>query len=126
MKTFVGHHFEVMEVDKFQTKANSYEGICSFSVWSYWSLQVSKKRNPDEDICWVSGWNYVTLWISNKIEFFWRHLFILSLKLFKLRVSKKKNPYEDICWDTGRSYVISFKSKQLLMKTFVEPRFEVL
>ena len=28
MKTFLESQFEVMEVYEFQTKANSYEGIC--------------------------------------------------------------------------------------------------
>ena len=82
MKTFVESQFEVMLVCKFQTKANSYE-----------------------DICWASLWSYVSLWVSKKSEFLWRHLFILSLKLFKL---------------------MSFKEKRLLVNKFVESQFEVV
>ena len=51
MNKFVQSQFEVMLICGFQTKANSYEDICSFSVLSYISLRVSKKKNPDEDIC---------------------------------------------------------------------------
>ena len=82
MKTFVESQFEVMLVSKFQTKANSYE-----------------------DICWASLWSFVSLWVSKKSEFLWRHLFILSLKLFKFT---------------------SFKQNRILMKTFFEPQLEVM
>ena len=43
MKTFAGSQFEVMYVYEFQTKANSDEGICWITVWSYVSLRVSNK-----------------------------------------------------------------------------------
>ena len=82
MKTFVESQFEVMLVCKFQTKANSYE-----------------------DICWASLWSFVSLWVSKKSEFLWRHLFILSLKLFKFT---------------------SFKQNRILMKTFFESQLEVM
>ena len=81
MKTFVDHQFELMEVYEFQTKANFYEGIC-----------------------WVSVWSYLDLRLSNKIEFWSRHLLIVSLKLRKF---------------------MSFKPKRILMNTFVESQFEV-
>ena len=58
MKIFFESQFQVMWVYEFHTKGNS-----------------------SEDICWVSVWNYATLSVSNKSEFYWRHLFSLSLKL---------------------------------------------
>ena len=63
------------------------------------------KRNFSEDIFWVSIWSYISLWVSKKSEFLWRHLLSLSLKLCKF---------------------MSFKQKRILMKTFVEPHFEVM
>ena len=44
MHASVNSQFEVMYVYEFQTKANSYEDICSVSVWSYVSLPDSNKR----------------------------------------------------------------------------------
>ena len=67
MKTFVESQFEVIWVDEFQTKANSYEHIC-----------------------WVSVWTYVSLSLSNKSEFLWRHLLRLSLNLSKFMSFKQK------------------------------------
>ena len=43
MNKFVESQFEVMKVYKFQGKTNSYEYICSASVWSYVSLWISNK-----------------------------------------------------------------------------------
>ena len=60
MKTFFESQFRVMWVYEFHTKGNS-----------------------SEDICWVSVWHYATLSVSNKSEFYWRHLFSLSLKFCK-------------------------------------------
>ena len=95
IKTFVESQFEDMLIYQFQTRASSYEDICWASVWSYVNLWVSNKS-------WfvlVSVWSYLSLWFSNKIEFLWRHLLRLSLKLFMLR---------------------SFKQNLTLLNTFVE------
>ena len=67
MNKFVVSHFEVMQVYEFQKKPNSYEDICSVSVWSYVSLPVSNKR-----------------------EFLWRYLLSLSFKLSKFTNFKRK------------------------------------
>ena len=136
----------------FQTKANSYEGICWFSVCSY-----------------------LNLWGLNKSELLWRDLLCLSLKLPKFTSFKQKrilmktfvecqfedmyvndfqtkwNSYQDICWVSVWSCVsswlsnqskflrghllslslklckfMSFKQNQILMKKFVESHFEVM
>ena len=152
MNTFVESYFRVLWDYEFHTKENSAEDICWVSVWSCLCLWVSNKSeflcthllslslklfkftsfkqnlilmntfvesqfeviyvyefqtkaNSYEDICWVSVWSYVSLWLSNKSEFWWRHLLSLSLKLCKF---------------------MSFKQKRILMKTFVEPHFEVM
>ena len=145
MKTFVESQFEVITVYQFQTKPNSYEDICSVSVWSY-----------------------VSLCVSNKSGFLWRHFLRLCLEYCKFMSFKQKriimepyfrsqfevtkvyefqtkvNSYEDIFWVSVSSYVslwvsykreffwrhllrlslklcnfISFEQKQILMKTFV-------
>ena len=67
MTTFVDSQFQVISVYEFQTKANSYGGIC-----------------------WVSGWSYLCLWVSNKRKFLWRYLLSLSLKLYKFTSLKQK------------------------------------
>ena len=67
--------------------------------------EFQKTANSYEDICWVSVWIYKSLWVSHKSELFWRHLLSLRLKL---------------------SNFTSFKQKPILMKTFVEPQFEVI
>ena len=82
MKAFVASQFEVFYVYEFQTKANSHE-----------------------DICWVSVSSYISLWVSSKSDFFWRHLFSLTLELCKFT---------------------SFKQKWILMNTFVESQFGVI
>ena len=41
MKPFVESHFEVMMVNDFQTKANSYEKVCWPSIGGYVSLWIS-------------------------------------------------------------------------------------
>ena len=141
-----------MWVYEFHTRANFYGGICWFSVWSYLSLWISKKRG-----------------------FLWRHLLRLSLELLKftslkqmriftntlvdsqfevMRVSQfqtKANCYEDIClvsvwtflrlwlWNQSkfsRRHLLSlsfklckfmtFQQKRILMKTFVECQFEII
>ena len=151
MNTFVELRSEFMEVYEFQTKANSYEHICWFSVWSYVSLRD-----------------------SNQSEFWWRHLLSLSLKLSRFTTLKqnriliktfvesqfevmlvyvfqtKVDSYEDISWTSVWSCVrlwvsnqseffwrhflslslklyifMSSKRKRILMKTFVESHFEV-
>ena len=141
-----------MWVYEFHTKANFYGGICWFSVWSYLSLWVSKKRgflwrhlltltlellkftsfkkmriftktfvepqfevmwvsefqtkaNCDEDICLVSLWSFLRLWVWNQSKFSRRHLLSLSFKLCKF---------------------MTFKQKQILVKTFVESQFEII
>ena len=58
-----------------------------------------------EGICWVSVSSFLRLWVSNLSKFSWRHLLSLSFKLCKF---------------------MSFKQKRILMKTFVEPQFEVI
>ena len=58
-----------------------------------------------ENICWALVWSYVSWWVSNKSGFLWRHSLSLSLKLSKFT---------------------SFKQKRILMKTFVDPQFEVM
>ena len=152
MKTFVESQFEVIEVDDFQTKLNSYEHIC-----------------------WVSGWSYVSLWVSNKIELLWRHLVSLSLKLCKFMrfnpkqirmktfvksqfecmlvcdFQRKANSSEDISWASVWSYLslwvskkskflwghllslslklckfMSFKEKRILTKTYFRSQFELI
>ena len=152
MKTFFESQIEVIYVYEFQTKANSYEGICWASVWSYLSLRV-----------------------SNKIYFLWTHLLSLSLKLCKFMSFKPKrllmktfvesqfeviyvyefqtkaNSDGDICWASVWTYVslwvsnksqylprhildlslklrkfMSFKSKWILLKTFFGSQFEVM
>ena len=82
MNTFVESHFEVMQVYEFQTKTNSYE-----------------------DIWWLSVWSYVSLRVSKKSEFWWRHLFSVSLKL---------------------SRFTSFKQNRILTNAFVQSQFEVM
>ena len=67
--------------------------------------EFQKTANSYEDICWVSVSTYKSLWVSHKSEFFWRHFLSLRLKL---------------------SNFTSFKQKPILMKTFVEPQFEVI
>ena len=66
--------------------------------------EFQTKGNSDEDICWDSVWGYVTLWVANKSELFWIHLFSLSFRFFTF---------------------MSFKSEQILTKTFVESQFQV-
>ena len=68
MKTFVEDQFEVMYVYEFQTKANSHEGICCVSVWSYLSWRA-----------------------LNKGEFLWTYLLSLSLNLCKFMSFKPKS-----------------------------------
>ena len=67
MKTFVQCQFEVITVYEFQAKPNSYERICSVSVWSYVSLSV-----------------------SNKSGILWRYFLRLSLELCKFMSFKLK------------------------------------
>ena len=152
MKTFVESQFQVILVYGFQTKADPYKDIAWASVWSFLSLWVSNKSkslwryflrlssklcefmsvkqrrivmktfvdsqfevfyvyefqskaNSHEDICRNSVSSLVSLWLWNKSEFLWRHLVSLSFKLFKFR---------------------SFKENLLLIRTFVEPQFEIL
>ena len=151
-KTFLRSQFKVTKVYVFQTKANSCEGIC-----------------------WASVWSYVNLWVWNKSEFLWRHLLSLSLNLCKFMTFKQKwivmktffesqfeviyvyefqtkaNSYEDICSVSVWIYLslrvsnkseffwrrflrlslklcnfISFKQKRILMKTFAVSQFEVM
>ena len=94
-----------MWVYEFHTKANFYGGISWFSVWSYLSLWVSKKRG-----------------------FWWRRLLTLSLELLKFTSFKK-------CEFLRRHFLslslklwefMSFKQKRILMKTFLEPQFQVM
>ena len=105
MNKYVESQFEIMYVYEFPRKANYFEDNFWVSDWSYLSLRVSKNLNPDEDICgrWVRS--YVSLWVSTKIELLWRNLFSLSLKLSKF---------------------MSFKPKQIRIKTFMESQFEVM
>ena len=152
LKTFVESEFEIRYLYEFHTKANSYEDIFWISVWSYVSLWVSNKSefwwrhllsfsfklskstsfkqnliviptfvesqfkvmwvfgfqtkaDSYEDICWASVLSYVSLWVSNKSHLLWRHLLSLSFKFFTF---------------------MSFKPKQILMKTFVESQFQVM
>ena len=152
LKAFVESQFEIRYLYEFQTKANSYEHICWVSVWSYVSLLVSNeseflwrhflnlslelckfmsfkqnlivmptfvesqfkvmwvygfqtKADSYEDICWALVWSYVSLWVSNKSDLLWRYLLSLSFKFFTF---------------------MSFKPKQILMKTFVESQFQVM
>ena len=152
MNKFVECQFEVVLAYEFKTKANSYEDISWASLRSYvilWVLNKSEfqwrhllslnlklckfmsfkqiriilnkfvecqfevllvcefktKANSYEDIRWVYVWSYVCLWVSNKSEFFWINFLSLSLKLCKF---------------------MSFKQKRILMKTFLEPQFEVM
>ena len=135
----------------FQTRANSYEGICWVLVWSYFSLRV-----------------------SNKTEFLWRHLLSLSLNLCKFMSFKQKrflvkafaecqvefiyvyefqtkvDSYEGISWASFWNFLSlwvsnksqfwwrhllnfglkisklkSFKEKRILIKKFVKCQFEV-
>ena len=67
MKTFFESQFEIISVYNIQKKANSYEDICSVSVWSY-----------------------VSLLVSNKTEILWRHFLSLSLELCKFMSLKQK------------------------------------
>ena len=67
LKAFVQSQCEGLYVYQFQTKANSYEDICSVPVWSYLSLRV-----------------------SNNSESLSRHLLSLSLKLYKFMIFKQK------------------------------------
>ena len=67
--------------------------------------ELQTKPNSDEHICLLSVWSYVSLWVSNKSQFSRRHLLSLSFKLWQF---------------------MSFKQKGILMKTFVEPQFEVM
>ena len=67
--------------------------------------QFQTKANSYEDISWGLIWSYLSWRVSNKTEFLWTHLLSLSLKL---------------------SMFMSFKQKPILMKTFVEPQFEVI
>ena len=66
--------------------------------------EFQTKGNSDEDIRWASVWGYVSLWVATKSELLWIHLFSLSLKFFTF---------------------MSFKSEQILTKTFVESQFQV-
>ena len=105
MKAFSESLFEVLELCEFQTKVNSYEGICWVWVWSYVFYEFQTKSNSCEDTCWVSIWSYVSLRALNKGDFFWRHLLSLSFKLRKF---------------------MSFKQKRILMNKFVESQFELM
>ena len=67
--------------------------------------EFQKTANSYEEICWVSVSTDKSLWVSHKSEFFSRYLLSLRLKL---------------------SNFTSFKQKPILMKTFVEPQFEVI
>ena len=67
MKTFIESQFEVMWVSEFQTKANCYEDIFLFSVWSF-----------------------LRLWVSSRTKFSQRHLLSLSFKLCKFMTFKQK------------------------------------
>ena len=67
LKTFDETQFEVIQLYEFQRNANSYEGLC-----------------------WVSVWSFLNLWVSNKMELLWRHLLSLSLKLSMFMSFKKK------------------------------------
>ena len=67
MKTFIESQFEVMWVSEFQTKANCYEDIFSFSVWSF-----------------------LRLWVSSRSKFSRRHFLSLSFKLCKFMTFKQK------------------------------------
>ena len=105
MNKFVQSQLEVMLVCEFQTKANS-----------------------DEDICWASLWSYVSWSVSNKSEFLWRHLFILSLKLFKFTSFKEKESWwrHLLSHRLKLSKFMNFKQNQILLKTFVHSQFEVI
>ena len=74
-----------------------------FEVMYVYEFQT--KANSYEDISWVSVWSYVSLWVSNKSQFGWRHLLSPNLKLFQC---------------------MSFKQKQIIMKTIVELQFQVM
>ena len=74
-----------------------------FEVMPVYEFQT--KASFDEDVCWPSVWSYVSLWVSNRSDFLWRLLLSVRLKLSKFR---------------------SFKQKRILMKTFVESRFEAM
>ena len=67
--------------------------------------EFQRKANSHEDISWVSVWSYLSLRVTTKTEFLYRHLLSLSLKLCKF---------------------LSFKQKQIRMKTFVESEFQIM
>ena len=70
-----------------------------------WVYDFQRTGNSSEDICSLQVWSYLTLRVSNKSEFLRRHILGLSLKLGKF---------------------MSLKKKRILMKTFVDPQFEVM
>ena len=67
--------------------------------------EFQRKANSHEDISWVSVWSYLSWRVTTKTEFLYRHLLSLSLKLCKF---------------------LSFKQKQIRMKTFVESEFQIM
>ena len=67
--------------------------------------EFQTKPNSYDDICWDSVWSYVSLGVYNQSEFLRRRLLSLSLNLWEF---------------------MSFTQKRILMKTFVEPQFEVM
>ena len=140
-----------------------------------WVYEFHTKANFFGGICWFSVWSYLSLWVSKKRGFLWRHLLTLSLELLKFTSFKKMriftktllesqfqvmrvhefqtkaNSYEDICWASVSSYVsfwvsnkselwwrhlfsltfkfftfMSLKPKEILTKTFVESQFQVM
>ena len=140
-----------------------------------WVYEFHTKANFFGGICWFSVWSYLSLWVSKKRGFLWRHLLTLSLELLKFTSFKKMriftktllesqfqvmrvhelqtkaNSYEDICWVSVSSYVslwlsnksefwsrhllslslklskfISSKQMRILTKTFAGSLFEVI
>ena len=67
--------------------------------------EFQTKANSYGDIRWASFCTYLSLWVSNQIKLLRRHMLSLTLKLCKF---------------------MSFKQKRILMKTFVEPQFELM
>ena len=152
MKTLVVSQFIVMSFHEFHTNGNSSEDNCWVSVLSYLSLRVSNKReilwrhflclsskfsrftslknqqifmktllesqfevievyiyqtkaDSYKDISWASARCCVSFWVSNKSQFLRRHILGLSLKLRKF---------------------MSSIPKRILLRTFVESKFEVM
>ena len=129
MNKFAESQFEILLVYEFQRKANSYEHICSASVWGY-----------------------LIVWVAHKSEFWWRNLLSLSLKLCKFMSFKPRqilmkkivvpqlecyvclwvsNKREFLCrlllcLSLKFCMFMSFKQNRILMNAFVESQFGVI